>query len=215
MFELEIVTVKHPRRYPEFSVNNETLAFCSTRESAEHFMTDFIASNEKCHDDIYCFYIYERVLDVVFYRDEYMACWLYNADGQMIDKRTFSSYPGEDGYEGRSEDEVRFKWGDLAEWYVGDTVQLVYVLARPREKEHYIEVSQLHGEPYYGDTSDDTYIIITGPGYHYHWHVDALTLFTPRFPISKNLMRKYEKMWEGYLEDRRECYGDDIPEGAI
>ncbi len=215
MFELEIVTIKHPRRYPKFDVEHESLSFCSTRESAEQFMKAFIESKNQFHEDIYCFYIYERVLDVVYCRDEYMSCWLYGPDGQMIDKRTFPSYWGEDGFIGRSKDEIRFEWGGMAELYTGNSVQLVFVLAPPRGKEHYIKKSEEHGEPYCGDISDDTYIIIDGPSYLYHDHVDALTLFRPRFPISKNLKRKYEKMWEGYLEDRRECYGDNIPEGAI
>ena len=71
------------------------------------------------------------------------------------------------------------------------------------------------GKPYCGDISDDSYIVIDGPGYQWHMHVDALGLFKPHFPIPKNIMRKYEKIWEGYLEDRRKCYGDNPTEGQI
>lgn len=38
----------------------------------------------------------------------------------------------------------------------------------------------------------------------WHEHVDALHLFKPHYPIPKNIMRKYEKMWEGYLKERDE-----------
>ena len=106
MFELEVCVIKHPRRYPEYNVDYGSLAFCETKESAEEMMN-----------------IYERVLGVRFDRSEYMACWLYNEAGQEIDKRLFPSYYSEDGFEGRSADEVRFKFGDIAELYDGDTVQ--------------------------------------------------------------------------------------------
>ena len=135
---------------------------------------------------------------------------LYDGEGVMIDKRTFPSFWPEGRFTGRSEDEIRFKFGDLVELNSGDTVRLVYVLASPRGKEWYIRKTEEHGGPYYGDISDDTYITIDGPSYMgCHDHIDALALFKPHFNIGPKVMRKFEKIWEGYLEDRRECYGDD------
>ena len=210
VFELEACVVQHPRRYPEYKVDHSSLAFCESKETAEKIMRDVLHSESDWLKDIYCFYIYERVLDVIYERHEYMSCWLYDGEGVMIDKRTFPSYWPEGRFTGRSEDEIRFKFGDLVELYSGDTVRLVYVLASPRGKEWYIRKTEEHGGPYYGDISDDTYITIDGPSYMgYHEHIDALALFKPHFNIGPKVMRKFEKIWEGYLEDRRECYGDD------
>ena len=171
MFELEACIIKHPRRYPEYNVDYGSLAFCETKESAEEMMKGFLKEDGDWKKDLYCFYIYERVLGVRFDRSEYMACWLYNEAGQEIDKRLFPLYYSEDGFEGRSADEVRFKFGDIAELYDGDTVSLHY----------------------FGG----------------HMHVDALSLFKPHFIIPKSAKKRLDKIWEGYQEDRRECYGDN------
>ena len=207
IFELECVLVEHPRRYPKYHVEHYSIAFCQSKESAEKILKEKLQSDEEWLQDLYCFYIYERVLDVRYDRVEYMACWLYDVKGMEIDKRSFPSYWSEDGFVGRSEDEVRFKFGDLAELCDGERVLLVWVLAPPQNKDWYTRKTIEEGKSYCGDISDDSYIVIDGPGYQWHMHVDALTLFRPHFPIPKNIMRKYEKMWKGYLDDRRECYG--------
>lgn len=202
-FEVEACIVRHPRRYPTYKVDYCSLAFCETFEAAEIVMKDIIASGQIDIKDLYCLYIYERVFDVAYDRNEYSKCWLYNEQGEMIDKRLFPSYWSEAGFVGRSEDEIRFKWGDLAEWYDGDRAHLVFILAPPRDKDWYAKKAEEDGQLYCGDISDDSYVTIDGPTYFpYHSHVDALHLFKPRFPIPKNIMKKYEKIWEGYLKDR-------------
>ena len=105
MFDLEACIIKHPRRYPEYNVDYCSLAFCKSKESAEEIMKEFLQEGGDWRKDLYCFYIYERVLDVRFNRSEYMACWPYDDEGQEIDKRLFPSYYTEDGFEGRSGDE--------------------------------------------------------------------------------------------------------------
>lgn len=207
VFELEVCIIQHPRRYPIYKVESQTVALCESKDEAEVIMKEIIDSGEYLLNDIYCFYIYERLLSVRFYRSECMSCWLYGANGQLIDKRTFPTYLALNGFEGRSEDEVRFKFGDFAELYASDEVELVYVLAPPQGKEHYAKKSEEYGKPYYGDISDDSYIVINGPSYLYHMHIDALQLFKPHFPIPKSVIAKYQKIWEGYLQDRVECYG--------
>ena len=211
MFELEVCVIKHPRRYPRYNVDYCSLAFCETKESAEEMMKGFLKEDGDWKKDLYCFYIYERVLGVRFDRSEYMACWLYNEAGQEIDRRLFPSYYSEDGFEGRNANEVRFKFGDIAELYDGDTVSLVHVLAPPREREFYIRRTEEDGAPYRGDISDDTYIILKDYPHYFggHMHVDALSLFKPHFEIPKSAKNRLDKIWEGYQEDRRECYGDN------
>ena len=212
VYELEVCIVKHPRRYPEYKVDYSSLAFCSSKESAEQIKDEILQSGGNWLNDIYCWYIYERVLDVNYDRSEYMACWLYHEKGVMIDKRLFQSYWSEDGFIGRSEDEIRFKFGDLVELYDGHTVRLAYVLASPRKKEWYIQKTEENGEPYVGDISDDTYTIIVkvGKGQFIdymanHEHVDALSLFRPHFLIPKNISKYWKTFWELYEKDRREC----------
>ena len=197
-FELEVCMVRHPRRYPKYRVDYASIAFCDTFEAAEALMKEIVRTERYNMDDVYCFYIYERAMDVLFDRSEYTKCWLFDAKGEMTDKRLFPSYWSEKEFDGRSEDEIRFKWGDLVEYYDGDYVRLYFVLAPPTGKEHYMT------RDYKGDVSDDSYIIIDGPGYQWHEHIDALHLFKPHYPIPKNIMRKYEKMWEGYLKERDE-----------
>ena len=197
----------HPRRYPEYNVDYCSLAFCETKESAEEIMKEFLQEGEDRKKDIYCFYIYERVLGVRFSRSEYMACWLYNEEGHEIDKRLFPSYYSEDGFEGRTADEVRFEFGDIAEFYDGDTVSLVHVLAPPRGKEFYIRKTEEYGSPYRGDISDDTYIVLKDCPHYFggHLHVDALSLFKPHFAIPQSARKRLDTIWAGYQEDRKQC----------
>ena len=110
-FEVEACIVRHPRRYPTYKVDYCSLAFCETFEVAEKVMKEILASGQIITKDLYCLYIYERVFDVAYDRNEYSKCWLYDDKGKMIDKRLFPSYWSEDGFVGRSEDEIRFKWG--------------------------------------------------------------------------------------------------------
>lgn len=216
-FELEVCLVKHPRRYPKYEVAHGGLAFCNSREAAEAIMKEFLASDEDWLPDIFCFYVYKRVLDVKYDRTEYLSCWLYNEQGEMIDQRTFPSYWDEKGFEGRSDDEVRFRFGDIAELYDGDTVSLVHVLAPPRRKEFYIQKSIEFGKPYRGDISDDTYIVLKDSPHYFggHMHVDALSLFQPHFIIPKSVKKRLDSIWAGYQEDRRECYEDNPEDNQI
>ena len=117
----------------------------------------------------------------------------------------------EDGFEGRSGEEVRFKFGDIVELYDGDTVSLVHVLAPPRGKEFYIRKTEEYGTPYCGDVSDDTYIVLKDFPHYFggHLHVDALSLFKPHFAIPQSARKRLDTIWAGYQEDRRECYGDN------
>ena len=216
MFELEVCIVKHPRRYPEYTVEHHSLAFCASKESAEAIIRGALQSEEEWLKDIYCFYIYERALDVVACRSEYCSCWLYSERGELIDQRLFPSCWSEEGFVGRSDEEIRFKFGDLVEVYDGDSVRLAYVLASPRCKEWYRQKAEEKGKPYLGDVSDDTYVIIerVGRGQYVdymtnHNHADALSLFQPRYHIPKNIQKYYDTFWSLYEEDRRMCYGDN------
>jgi len=84
MFELEVCTVKHPRRQRyTYDVDHESIAFCASKESAEQMIHDILLSEEDGLKDIYCWYLYERVLDVKYDRNEYMSCWLYDKSGEM------------------------------------------------------------------------------------------------------------------------------------
>ena len=204
VYELEIVVVKHPRHYPRYSIDTSTIAYASSREEAENLMKEAISSGKWKKDDIFCFNIYKRPIDFEYSWGDYMASWLYSQDGILLDKRLFPTFWAERGFDGRSADEVRFKYGDLVECRFGATIELVYVVATPPDKSHYERISKEHGEPYFGDDSDDSYIVVDGPSYDYHNHIDALHLYTPHFKIPKHIFRKYEKIWEGFLKDEEE-----------
>ena len=212
VFEIEVVEILHPRRYPSYKVSSRTIGISNTRDKAELLIRD--ASKKWRREDIYSFIIYERPIDFEFCHHEYMSCWVYDSNGQMIDKRTFPTFWSEGKFDGRTEDEIKFKWGDLVEWCDGQTVSLAYVLATPHLKEYYTKKSEELGSPYYGDDSDDTYLVIDDSYCVYddndpcsgfsHSHVDALHLYHPHFCIPQSIMVKYQRIWERYLKDLEE-----------
>ena len=212
VFEIEVVEVLHPRRYPKYKVSSRTIGFSDTQNRAEQLIQDAIVSNKWRREDIYSFIIYERPIDFEFCHHEYMSCWVYNCDGRLTDKRPFPTFWAEGKFDGR--EEVKFKWGDLVEWCDGQTVSLAFVLAPPHLKEYYIKKSEELGRSFYGDDSDDTYLIIDDSYRVYeaddpcsgfaHSHVDALHIYRPHFSIPKNIMAKYQRIWERYLKDLEE-----------
>ena len=214
VFEIEVVEVLHPRRYPKYKVSSRTIGFSSTQHRAEQLIRDVIVSNKWRREDIYSFIIYERPIDFEFCHHEYMSCWVYDSDGYMIDKRTFPTFWSEGKFDGRTEEEVKFKWGNLVEWCDGQTVSLAFVLASPHLKKYYVNKSEELGRSYYGDDSDDTYLVIDDSYCVYddndpcsgfaHGHADALHIYPPHFIIPKNIMAKYQRIWERYLKDLEE-----------
>lgn len=209
VFEIEVVEVLHPRRYPKYKVSSRTIGFSSSLNRAELLIRDAIVSNKWRREDIYSFIIYERPIDFEFCHNEYMSCWVYDCGCKLTDKRPFPTFWAEGRFDGR--EEVKFKWGDLVEWCDGQTVSLAFVLASPRLKEYYIKKSEELGEPFYGDDSDDSCLVIDESYRLYeennpcsgfsHNHVDALQLFRPHFNIPKSVMAKYQKIWERYLKN--------------
>ena len=214
VFEVEVVEVLHPRRYPKYKVSSQTIDFSSTYDKAEQLIQDAINKNVWKRDDIYSFIIYERPVDFEFCKHEYMSCWVYDCDGKLTNKRTFPTFWSEGKFDGRTEEEIKFKWGDLVEWCDGQTVSLAFVLASPHLKEYYTKKSEELGSPYYGDDSDDTYLVIDDSYCVYddndpcsgfaHDHTDALHIYRPHFIIPKKIMAKYQGIWERYLKDLEE-----------
>ena len=214
VFEVEVVEVLHPRRHPKYKVSSQTIGFSSTYDKAEQLIQDAINKNVWKRDDIYSFIIYERPVDFEFCKHEYMSCWVYDCDGKLTNKRTFPTFWSEGKFDGRTEEEIKFKWGDLVEWCDGQTVSLAFVLASPHLKEYYTKKSEELGSPYYGDDSDDTYLVIDDSYCVYddndpcsgfaHDHADALHIYRPHFIIPINIMAKYQGIWERYLKDLEE-----------
>ncbi|MBP5297610.1 MAG: MBL fold metallo-hydrolase, partial [Lachnospiraceae bacterium] len=95
----------------------------------------------------------------------------------------------------------------LVECRFGATIELVYVVATPPGKSHYERISKEHGEPYFGDDSDDSYIVVDGPSYDCHNHIDALHLYTPHFKIPKHILRNYPDRIEMVSGDYKLCDG--------
>ena len=214
VFEIEVVEVLHPRRYPKYKVSSRTIGFSSSLNRAELLIRDAIVSNKWRREDIYSFIIYERPIDFEFCHNEYMSCWVYDCDGKLTNKRTFPTFWSEGKFDGRTEEEIKFKWGDLVEWCDGQTVSLAFVLASPHLKEYYTKKSEELGSPHYSNDSDDTYLVIDDSYCVYddndpcsgfaHDHADALHIYRPHFIIPKNIMAKYQGIWERYLKDLEE-----------
>ena len=64
VYELEIVVVKHPRHYPRYRIDTTTIAYASSHEGAESLMNEAINSGKWEKDDIFCFNIYKRPIDL-------------------------------------------------------------------------------------------------------------------------------------------------------
>lgn len=213
-FEIEVVEILHPRRYPQYKVSSKTIGITNTLKKAEQLIFDAIDSEKWRRENVYSFIIYERPINAGFFRYEYVACWVYNSDGEMINKRTFPTYGPDNKFYGHTKDEIQFKWGDLVELCDGQTVSLAFVLASPHTTDYYKEKSEEFGEAYYGDETDDTYLVIDDSYCVYeannpcsgfsHDHVDALQLFRPHFTISKHVHERYQKIWNRYLKDLEE-----------
>ncbi len=217
---------KRSRYYPQYTVSQDLSAFCTSLEIAEGKLREMIAENNECkkplRSSIFCFYISEFAVDYPIYErnsDFAKSVRVYDANGNLIERTLCVGYwhPAptlleETYFMGRNAENTRFKKGDIVEVLHGEQVRLAIVVSQPLTEEfcrNYNNRINSHStdedeEPiFYTDTydidsSEDTYIVIDGPDYSCHSHVDSMRLFAPHYTvpstIRERLLRYYEKV---------------------
>lgn len=192
--------------YPKFELIHESYKLLfHTFEEAETYMHRLISGDVEEHfpvikENVYCFHITRILLGRPVYEND--ATWLYDSNGKLLD---YQYLPGaEDGREGRSyyygrpKERIRFQKGDIVEINGGNEVYLAVVVSTEPDVDwcwrYYNRCMADKEFPYYNlDGSDFSAIVVTGPDYSYHEHVNPLTMMKPRFPIPDDLREYFRK----------------------
>ncbi len=140
--------------------------------------------------------------------------WVYDAKGRLIDNSQASMYHHDRGkFYGRPADKIRFKPGDLVEWFDGDdTVTLGVVVGVPPtidycwermkrvfEDKNFANVLNKE-EVYIYDFTDDSYTVVDTPDYMASQeHVSAHYIAFPSIPVPQELRERHKKVYRDYL----------------
>lgn len=125
IFLMEIVAIKDlqgkkRQHYPKYKICTYLEAFTNTLDEAEELMmADVSKRNGKEDEQVFCYYVTEKLLGKVLYKRDYISKRMYDDTGTLLEKsycpsfgyanRTLSSYP----FCGRPENAVRFHVGDI------------------------------------------------------------------------------------------------------
>ena len=198
---------KNPQ-YPKFEVYSETMGYFSSVFNAEQAIKEYVVKWEEYEGVLsFGFLIKEHVLDLAEgsatkSERSYLSdgsFWDETNESQLsIDSRCITSF------EGRSEEKIRFKPGDI--------VEMVF------EYEEYVSLGIVHCTPptieeakkrvapddlYYATPHNATW----GDGGCTHYHLSPVDLFPPRFPVSDKLQKKLKKVYKGI---QKEVFRNDI-----
>ena len=200
VFQVIQVSYKHPRRYPRFQIESTRLLLASTLQQATDFLQEYIKTPAHT-EDVYVFFIRELPVDVPASGHECLSERVYGPAGELIDSRSFSTVWEKPGiFEGRGQEEIRFKPGDIVEVMKLNEVELAFVAGTPTSRE---EAARINSKGLIKlDVTDDTYTVFLGPDYTSHRHIDALNVFPPRFKIPDRTRRKIENAWRVMKEIR-------------
>lgn len=175
--------MKNP--YPIFELSHHSRCFFKSFKDAEIY----VKGNR---ENVYCSWITQFQLGKSW---DYWNCgdrWLYDQNGELLDY-SVSSVCDDDNraFLGRSNERQRFKVGDIVEVIDAKRVRLAILNhAIPGIEDCwriYCKHKEVHGFYYPLDASDDSAVVIDGPSYYEHDHVDALDLLKPRFPIPDDI----------------------------
>lgn len=207
IYILEVVEVapleyRHRQHYPKYKTQTYNVAYTDTYEDAEKIMRSYIENRGKELQeweelsDIYCFRIRRVSKGRMCQTYDYVSWCTYDAAGKLVDHSYCGTTPFSDKdsievFNGRYEEHIRFHEGDIVEVLNGDEVSLAVVMDTPLTWEW----CQEHPSPY-RDATDDTYTIITGPGYEWHEHVGCQYVFAPHYPLPPYLTRRFKEYYE-------------------
>ena len=193
IYQLLQVCYMHGRRYPRFEVYTEQVIIATSLEKAEEGMRKHIEKGCRL-DNIYAFYIREIPVDCPAVGAECLSERVYDASGRMLDRRLFSSIPEErELFNGRKQEDLRFRPGDIVEVLDCEQVRLGVLTAVPTSPSRANEINstgllQL-------DETDDSYTVYLEPDYKSHTYADALRVFAPHSQVPEPTLRKIKKAY--------------------
>ncbi len=221
------------QHYPEYDLLPAyEMAYCHTLEAAEAIMKEDVALHDGQEDfEVFCYEIRERGVNRKLYACTVVSHRIYDGRGCLLDETRCASgdTTPEDYiyslYRGRTEEQMRFKPGDIVEFVAhGGKVALGFVISQPptveecwraeqRMREYYGRYSDADTErphnlvpdeetpPYCGpDDSEDCYIVLTNSNYISHHHVHITCIFAPHFPIPPYMRKKLETAYRRFVE---------------
>ncbi|MCL2074647.1 MAG: hypothetical protein FWH18_12045 [Marinilabiliaceae bacterium] len=184
-------------KYPEFKISFETLGYFSSVLSAEKAIRKKIKRYKSSYT--FGYLIKEHVLDLLEGTST-KSERSYLSDGSFWDETNMSQLDidnkGWTNFEGRSEDKIRFKPGDIVEMvseYHKD-ISLGIVHCTPPTIE---EAKHRTDDHYYVTPHDATW----GNDGCTHYHLVPVDLFPPRFRINQKLRKKLEKVYKGIQKE--------------
>ena len=187
--------------YPVFDVyHNEEIMF-HTLEEAERKIEEL--ANEKS-ENRYCFFVCEVPLGVHCYHSQSQRIRSYTRDGKLFAESAASGIEDTNGvlemFNGRDEDELQFRPGDLVEVFSGDSVSLEIVYSLPLDRDA-VKQRILANTRKFGiglDYSDDSYVTLDGDeGYmECHSHPSVVQCFPANTyeDFKKKLLNGYQKL---------------------
>lgn len=181
----------------------------NSRHRAEEVIQYYVG----IHNNVYRFIISEIPMTGLA-NGEIRNEWVYDGKGRLIDNSLASMHHYDHGkFYGRPYERIRFKPGDLVEWFDGDdTVTLGVVVGLPPtiehcwermkqvfEDKHFADVPNKE-EAYIYDFTDDCYTVIDTPDYMAsHEHVAAHYVAIPSIPVTQELRERYAKVYKEYV----------------
>ena len=208
-------------RYPRFKVNQQVFGYYHTLEDAEKKIGELVAKNAETIADggydceYYGFEIAEIPFNVdIWWQDASQRTRTYLEDGSFFAETKVSTIESSDfvkgcePFKGRSEEECRFRVGDLVEVLAGETVSLEIVCSLPptpeRAEQIYHNVKRDFEQRgidttndeicWILDDTDDCYTTLDGnEGYISHSHPPTICLFPVRRKVSDKLREMLER----------------------
>lgn len=197
-------TLKHP--YPMFKLGYTKEIYFKTFQAAEKYIKKNTAG-------IYCSWITQIPVGIYSGYCGEGARWLYDQSGELVDYAITQGCFGkieDQTFFGRPKSRQRFKVGDIVE-VVGEKRVFLAVLNQqvPDVKRCwgiYNRCKKRDDFTYPLDFSDDSAVVIDGPSYFCHEHVDTLSLMKPRFPIPEDILSDMQT-WNERCNNEEESEG--------
>ncbi len=214
------------QHYPQYDLWSERSAFYHTLAEAEEAIRMRVSNNviEEPDDKYYSFIVKEWQMATLSHNESNMLSWhLYDGEGNLrlhslaadLDCDVDRAYTK---FRGRAEETIAFKEGDIVEVadYRSQEVRLAVIIGTPIDidwcwdyRKRISKSRFFNGdadndkdidEYYSHDESDDSYIVIDGPGPEWHHHEPAYFISAPRYPIPPYMQKKLRHNYQRYLE---------------
>ena len=207
---------RKPRKYEGdwlIHISRGGRSYHSSLEAAEKAMHDYIR-DEKRVSAIHSATIKRMPVDVS-YGDGELEWWLYDHEGNLVDRSLSSPYDYEEkGYfsgkfMGRNEKNTRFKRGDIIEMLTGDTATLMIVSDPPisveQAWEQYAKLKEKGGADfssyqrwaYIPSYMSDCYFVMDPEGSNFDWPTDSL--IAPTLPVPDEARKRLREALSRWL----------------